>query len=126
MAFIEPIPFTLKDGRAAVVRASAPADAAELIALVNENLRDGAGMVLLPGEFKPTADEERAWIEDGRTRAGSLMLVAECGGVLIGELMFKTGVRQALAHGGHFGMSVHPRWRGLGAGEALLGALLAW
>ena len=46
---------------------------------------------------------------------------------MIGTLNFKNNSRRKrLAHGGSFGMGVHPDWRGRGIGEALLRGLLDW
>ena len=88
-------------------------------------VENGAGMTALPGEIKSSAHTVEKL---GKLIAhpDQLLILAFLEDKLIGNLDFHIGKRKRLAHGGGFGMSVHPDFRGLGVGKALLGQLIQW
>lgn len=46
--------------------------------------------------------------------------------VVIGMLNFRNHSRRRMAHHGHFGITVHHDWRGMGIGRHLISTLLEW
>lgn len=126
MATIEPTQIALAGGTEIVLRSGTDSDAPQLLELVARVLRDGAGMTASPGEIALTEEQERAWIAGLRDHPNQVLLVAERDGALVGNLDFHINPRKRLAHGGVFGMSVHPDWRGRGIGRALLGRFVDW
>lgn len=126
MSLLEAREIRMKDGRRAVIRNATEADAQALIDGLYELVADGEGQVLVPGEFTPTLDEERAWVRGQNDDPNKLLLVVEMDGAIVGNLTFAVAARRRLAHTGTFGMALSPRARGLGLGAALLMRLLEW
>ena len=55
-----------------------------------------------------------------------IVLLAEAGGTIIGNVSFENGPCRRIAHRGTLGIAVVKEWRGRGVGTALLETLLAW
>ena len=125
MSTLEPRTARLSDGREAVIRCAAEGDAAGLLENLAEIL-EGPFNVTRPGEVQPTVEEEAAWIAKNRERPGSIAIVAEVDGRVVGLLDFHAGHRQRIRHRGAFGMSVISAYRRLGIGDALVAAVLDW
>ena len=126
MALIDPSSLILKDGRRIVVRCAQESDALAVLEGARTAFRDGGGMIVDPDEFTTDEEGEKKWIRSLNENPKELLLVAECDGVIIGNIDFHIARRRRLAHSGEFGMNVHPDWRNCGVGNALLEALLTW
>ncbi len=74
----------------------------------------------------PTLEEEREFLARCQAAPGSVVLVAEVQGALVGMLDFHGYRHPQRQHAGIFGMSVAAGWRGQGIGTALLEALFRW
>jgi RimJ/RimL family protein N-acetyltransferase len=116
----------LKNGEPITLREGVENDAAAIRACLQVYLKDGAGQLWEPGEFEPSEEQEREWIRGLAVNPREILLVAEHRGRIIGNLDFHIGPRRRLAHGGEFGMSCLPDWRGLGLGTLLLESFLNW
>lgn len=120
--------FSLKDGRSLIVREVTYYDAAALNQLAGAVFSSTDHVLTLPEEFEPVnnlkAQTER--IKHYLEHECKCILVAELEGQLVGTLDFWNGHRQKIAHTGEFGMGVHPSFRDLGVGKALLETLLRW
>ncbi len=108
------------------MRCAREQDAEAVLGLLRELADEPVFTVYEPDEFVRTLDTERANIETYRADPGRLLLVAEVGGELAGQLTFRSGKYRRIAHVGEMGMSVAARWRGLGIGRALLSHLIQW
>lgn len=126
MASIEPVEFTCKDGRKAGLRTPVPDDAQAVWDYAKVNMEDGVGSITLPEEFTLTVEEESEWLARHLEHPNDLAIVAELDGQIVGLLNFHAERRKRLKHGGGFGVSVHPDWRELGIGRAMIKALLVW
>lgn len=116
------------------VREATPADAAALVAHLQELAREpGINIPLAPDEVTTTVDQEKAIIADFAASPRALMLVAvgteEAGSTpeIVGELSLKAiSSRRAVQHVATLGMSVKHAWRGKGVGRELIAAALEW
>jgi RimJ/RimL family protein N-acetyltransferase len=116
---------TLRDGREAVVRCAVPGDAGRLRRLIDAVAGEPEmTLLMLPGQFGVGAWRRR--ITDAATDPDSLLLVAEVGERLVGNLGLRPDPHPASAHVVTVGMSVGRSWRGLGVGGALLEIAADW
>lgn len=125
MGTIAPATSSLKDGRTLLVRVAAPEDVEGYNALVRQATSDINAVTELDEVAQGCAAREskiRAALENPQ----ELLLVAECESLLVGELSFSAPSLRRVAHRGCLGIYVDSGFRGLGVGEALIRALLAW
>ena len=110
-----------------LIREAQADDAAELIAYI-QRLADERtfGILLSPGEFNPTIEQEQQIIAEFAAADNSIFLVAVVDGQIIGVLTCRGGARQAIRHTTTLGMSVHREWRDRGIGHALLTHAVEW
>ncbi len=110
-----------------IVRHALPEDAAGLVEYV-QRLSEERGIYILlqPGEFTVTADEERLMLEGYRSSDNSAYFIAETGGQIIGGLHVRGGARRANHHCGGIAISVAHGWRDQGIGNRMLEAAIAW
>jgi putative acetyltransferase len=110
------------------VREASPSDAAALLAHLKALAAEpGINIPLAADEITTTLDQEKALLADIANSPSAIMLVAEAGGALVGELSLKAiSTRRAVKHVATLGMSVRHDWRGKGVGRALMSAALEW
>lgn len=110
------------------VREATPRDAAALLAHLKALAAEpGINIPLAPDEITTTVDQEKSLLADIAESESAIMLVAEAGGALVGELSLKAiSPRRAVRHVATLGMSVKQDWRGKGVGRALMTDVLAW
>ncbi|NLE23527.1 MAG: GNAT family N-acetyltransferase [Actinobacteria bacterium] len=119
------IAVTLADGRALVVRDARRRDARGVTEMLDAVAAEPAvTLVLQPGEAAP-ADWRRRIAEAVRS-PGGLFLVADSGGVVVGNLGVWPDANPASRHVAWIGMSVAAGFRGVGAGGALLETAADW
>jgi RimJ/RimL family protein N-acetyltransferase len=110
-----------------IIREAVPADAGAAIQHVKRLAEEpGINILLAPGEFDLTVEQEEAFIEEAAASGNSLFLVAELEGKLVGVLTCMGGKRQGNRHAGHLGVSVAAGHRGQGIGTALLERAVEW
>jgi RimJ/RimL family protein N-acetyltransferase len=110
-----------------VIREARPEDAEELIAYVKRISEEpGVAIVLEPGEFKLTLEQEQQFIADRAAEDNSLFLVAEAGGEIVGSLTLRGGGRRAIHHESVLGITVKKEWRGQGVGNTLMASAVDW
>jgi RimJ/RimL family protein N-acetyltransferase len=126
MALIAAKKIRLRDGTEVLLRCADDRDALALLEAARVIFADGDGMAIDPDEFEKTEDQEKAWIVDLNDNPRNLLLVAEVGGGIVGNIDFHSSRRRRLAHTGEFGLSVQPAWRSRGVGTALLERLIEW
>lgn len=110
------------------VREATPADAAVLVAHLQELAREpGINIPLAPDEVTMTVEQEKAILADFAESPRALMLVAIMDSQIVGELSLKAiSSRKAVRHVATLGMSVKQAWRGKGVGRELMTAALEW
>ncbi|MAG93477.1 MAG: GNAT family N-acetyltransferase [Planctomycetaceae bacterium] len=126
MSSIPPRQFETKTGKTVLLRTASPDDATALLAYLREVLVSSEHLVTQADEFDVTEDHEREWIERHREAPGSLAILAESDGAVIGLLDFECGQRRRIAHRGVLGLTVHSQYQSRGVGNALLQALIDW
>lgn len=109
------------------VREATISDAPVLVAHLKELVAEpGINIPLAPDEVI-SLEHEKAVIKDFSESPRALMLVAEDGGVIVGELSLKAvSSRRAVQHVATLGMSVKHAHRRKGVGKALLDAAIDW
>jgi ribosomal protein S18 acetylase RimI-like enzyme len=110
------------------VREATVADAAALLAHLKALAAEpGINIPLALDEITTTLDQEKALLQDMHESPRAIMLVAESGGAIVGELSLKAiSSRRAVQHVATLGMSVKQDWRRKGVGRALMTDALAW
>lgn len=116
-----------KSGEAIVLRNATEPDAVKLNSLANEVFKTSDYLITTPEEFSSFSEEQqKERIKKYESDDGSILLVAEYNGELIGMIDFQNGKRKRIAHKGTFGMSVWSSWRNKGIGNILLSGLIEW
>ncbi|MHB8926157.1 MAG: GNAT family N-acetyltransferase [Bacillota bacterium] len=126
LAQVRAVESILPGGAKLVVRAARPEDTAGLLAATVAVFEERGHTVTEPDEFQVTEEQERAWVQRHLDDPGSLVLVAEVDGVVIGSLSLERPNRRRLAHTAILGIVVTKEWRGRGVGTALIRSALAW
>jgi RimJ/RimL family protein N-acetyltransferase len=126
MSSIQPKTFTARNGQSVTIRTAQPEDAAALLAYIRPVAEETQFFIFEPDEFPKTDDEERKWIQDHLDHPQQIVLLAEAGGTIIGNVSFENGPSRRIAHRGTLGIAVVKECRGQGVGTALLETLLAW
>jgi RimJ/RimL family protein N-acetyltransferase len=121
--------FTTTDNRTITIRTPLENDAEAIIRYAKLLFASTNQVLTTPEEYIITVEAEKAWINymtnsDGLTQ--SIILIAELDNEVIGLLDFSTKPKKKMMHSGEFGISVHPDFRSLGIGRALVTALLQW
>ncbi|MBW8348785.1 GNAT family N-acetyltransferase [Bacillus sp. IITD106] len=108
-----------------IIRRAAESDAQQIISHTKKVLKENPDVMgITLGEFNPSLDEEKEWINSHNTQG--LLLVAEVNRKIIGILSFHSSPLKRLSHQGIFGMSVQEEFTNSGIGTSLIRELLAW
>jgi putative acetyltransferase len=128
---LSPREFFLHDGRPAVVRLLRLDDAAGMFDVERALHEDGRGMVLSPEQAPPDVDAELAriapWVAVNEADTGSVALVAEVRAPsprIIGSATIDRLRPAYCRHVGVLALGVEPAHQALGAGRALMEALI--
>ncbi len=131
-----------------IIREARPEDAEQLIAHVTAIADEpGSEILLWPGEFRLSVEEERKWIKTNLEADNSTVLVAEVaqpevaqaevtraevaqvarpGAKIVGVLSCIGGEHRGNHHTTTLGITIHKDWRNQGVGRALMTHALAW
>jgi RimJ/RimL family protein N-acetyltransferase len=109
------------------IREAVPDDAEQLIALVNRiSAEPDSNLLLSPGEFKLTVEEERVVLNNYAASDNSVFFVAEIDDSIVGELTLQGGHRLANRHAAELGMAIDRAWRDQGIGSELMTRAISW
>ncbi|MFS0864196.1 N-acetyltransferase family protein [Fredinandcohnia sp. 179-A 10B2 NHS] len=100
-------------------------DAEQIIAHTKTVLSESTFMLTALEEFNVTVEQEEKFIESHQ-KPGSLIIVAEVNGVIVGCANFQTSKKVRLSHLGYFGISIQEAYCNKGIGRKLLEYLLEW
>lgn len=95
-------------------------DAANLLALKRDYLKDCSTVPLYLDEYQNTESDERDLILRLNSEENSFLLVAEHDGQLIGNTDLNGNKRRKLFHTAMIGMGIAKGWQGQGIGAALM------
>ena len=126
MATLQPKKISLADGSEIQLRSPTADDASEVGLFIDAIIANGAGMVAVTGEIPTDPDSQAPYIEKFLEDPLSIMITAFDNKSVVGHLNFRAQKRQRLKHGGEFGISIAPLWRGRGLGKILLERLIDW
>jgi len=118
--------YILKNGEVLIIRNGNLADAEEMIDYLNIISTESDFLTFGKGEVIITIEEERKTIEDCIKSENKLFIVAEINGKIVGNLVFRGGVKFRTKHAGEFGVSVLMEYWGLGIGRKLITFLIDW
>lgn len=109
------------------IREATAADATNLVAYLKALVAEPGISIPLTPDQVPTVEQERAIIEDYASSERAIMLIAQDGGELVGELSLKAiSARPAIKHVATLGMSVKTSHRRKGIGKELVAAAFEW
>ncbi|WP_295794739.1 GNAT family N-acetyltransferase [Mucilaginibacter sp.] len=83
-------------------------------------------VLTMPEEYNISVADEQIWINNISKSPTSKLLVAVRDEEIIGFLFFIGQQKAKIAHVGELGVNVHPGYRAMGIGRALMGALIKW
>ncbi len=116
-----------------IIREARQEDADQLITHITAIADDPSSEILLwPGEFQLTLEQERKWIETNLKADHSTVLVAEVPDVdlatskIVGVLSCAGGEHRGNHHTTTLGITIHKDWRNQGIGRALMERAIAW
>lgn len=109
------------------IREALPQDAAQLVDFVTRLSEETElYLLLLPGEFTLTVEEEAELLNKYALADNSAYFVAEAEGRIVGGLNLKGGTRAGNRHCAVLGISVGKGWRGRGVGSQLMAHAIQW
>lgn len=117
-------PLLLPDGRAIFLRTPRPADAVSLVAFNIDTAADYGKLVPEPEETLTDVGVQREMLEDLDEEGPSLLLAAFAGERIAGTVTLFAVSLAKVRHVVELGIAVHPAYRRLGIGRALLEAAL--
>lgn len=108
------------------IREATSADAASVIDMIKGIISEAEFTLTQIDEFKRTEERQKILLEKYHQFEGSIYLVAEKNGKLIGDAAFENGRRNRNKHQGEFALGVIPSFRKMGVANALLETLMEW
>ena len=117
----------MRDGGTLTVRTATAYDAPATLALLRPVVGEGSYTLREASELTTTEDEERDHIEEDRAAPGTLCLVAEEDGTVVGTVRASAGTYRRTRHFADIGsLWVDASRRRRGVARGLLSALISW
>jgi ribosomal protein S18 acetylase RimI-like enzyme len=128
MSGLLPKESTLKNDEKITVRPAEPKDAKALLKFSKEIFKDDKFFLTTRREIsdKLTVEKQRERIKKYLNKSGTILLVAESAGAIVGTSEVNKGERKRCQHVGRVGISVLEKYRGIGCGTALLKSIIKW
>lgn len=118
--FFAPVPFSLKDGRTAILRSPDPEkDAADLVQYLYDTAADTPFVLRTPQEIRYTVEGEEAFLRNVVTSPDACMIVCEVDGKLAGncQITFRRGIKTR--HRCDIAIALRKAYWGNGIGTAM-------
>ncbi len=127
MSVIKPFMFTMRDDRNVLIRSMDPGDAQGALDFLDRVFRESDSLIMLPGEFKQTLDDEVRVIERFTRDEGAVMIGAFDKGrcVAICTAGRATG-KAKMSHHAAVGLSILADFRSAGLGSRIMRTLCEW
>ncbi|WP_185965517.1 GNAT family N-acetyltransferase [Flavobacterium zepuense] len=123
---LSPALYFTKDGKEVIIRPAVPHDALKLLELKKSYIKNTRTIPLYEYEYKNTIQQEKELIEKYIAESNSLLLVAEHGNNLIGNLDLTGSLRKKMHHTAMLGMGVAYNWQNRKVGGFLIKSALQW
>lgn len=123
---VNPIIHFAKNGKEIIIRQANENDASDLLELKLSYLRNTTSLPLFEHEYKNDIQAEKDFINRYITEENSILLVAEHGNKLIGNIDLTGNQRKKLFHTGMVGMGIAYEWHNAGIGSMLLESAVKW
>lgn len=117
---------TLKNGETIMIREAQISDAPELVSVVKEYIEESEFIPYIKGEFDPSIEEEKKWIQSFLDNKNRLLLVAIHQGCIIGNIDLSGLPQKIMYHTARLGMGMLSAWKNLGVGSLLLSNAIEW
>ena len=115
---------TLKDGRACVLRPTAPEDSEAMIAYMKQTAAETPYLLRYPDEVQFTLEGEREILGRILEDPGSVMMVAEVDGQVAGNASVSgIGTKRKILHRCSLAIALYQAYWGLGIGTAMIAYL---
>jgi len=114
----------LKNGKELTIRKARAADAAALINYVNTVIGESDNLLMCPGEFEMTLEQEESFVEGMATSTTSAFMIGIVDGKIVSTGNISASKRKRIAHMSGLGMSVLKEYWGQGVGTYLMQALI--
>jgi ribosomal protein S18 acetylase RimI-like enzyme len=126
MSYINPSRKKSKKDKEILLRNATVNDANEIALIKSEIIGEEVFMLRELAEANINADSEKEEISEHLNRDGSVYIVAEFDGHVIGFLEFLNGSLKRIRHSGMFSMYIRKDFREEGIGSLLLEELIRW
>jgi ribosomal protein S18 acetylase RimI-like enzyme len=125
---MKPKEFTLKNGKKITVRSAEQKDAKALHKFSKEIFKDDKFFLTTRREIsdKLTVEKQKERIKKYLNKSGTVLLVAEAAGAIVGTSEVNKGARKRCQHVGRVCISALKEYRGIGCGTALLKRIIKW
>lgn len=117
---------TMERGEMLLVEDATAQDAAALTQLHHDVLMEDRYFITHADEFDGRVEQKRAHIERTLRQVNSCMMVARLDGTMVGVVSLYGGVLRRMQHVARLEIFVARHRRGMGVGQALMDAMLAW
>lgn len=114
------------NGKEVIIRQANENDAMKLLELKLGYIRNTKSLPLYEYEYKNDIQAEKDFINRYISEPNSILLVAEHGNNLIGNIDLTGNQRKKLFHTGMVGMGIAYEWHNCGIGSMLLGSTVKW
>lgn len=117
--------YILRDSRHLIIRQASLDDAEEILSVVKEYIGETEFIPYVDGEFNPSLEDEKKWIQSFNT-SNSLLLLAEVDGKIVGNISVNGMTRKMMSHASCIGIGLLKEYRGLGIGSFLFEKVFEW
>lgn len=121
-----PKEYTLKTGQIITVRNPRIDEAQQLLDLKRAYIKSTQTIPLTIDEYPNDSAHEEKLISEYNESQTSLLLIADYGGELIGNIDITASPRLKMAHTAMLGMGIKETWRNKGLGRALIESAIIW
>ncbi|AXT57417.1 GNAT family N-acetyltransferase [Aquimarina sp. AD1] len=121
-----PKTYSIKNNHTVTIRQAVSDDASNLLKLKLQYLKNTETLPLFENEYPNDIDQERDFIERFQSEKNSIILVALCDDVMIGNIDLTGSWRKKMEHTGMIGMGIHTQWQNQGIGTLLLQNAIDW
>jgi len=123
---LKPQSYILKSGDQINIRVPEVNEAQKLLDLKRGYIKNTKTLPLILEEYPDDVEKEARLITEYETSSNSILLIAECNGVFVGNIDLTGNKRNKMAHTGMLGMGIKETWRNQGLGKLLINSVMDW